>query len=208
MELSIYQFYFFHQYNLTYNKDTKNKTTNQLYFYFSTIYYSMKMLQTLRSIIAEQSDREDLLYISPRGNSFYASSHQSIDRKGNKDFDFIRQSILDSIDSDTSTHERVAVPNDILSQVIELKYPKIIRSFADHSLSDRLKFVYRDEDNEDEEVFDYLEFIIEKSTDRVYVIPTSTYSFDGNYLRFFNKNKPQQKKVMLENYFHIKTIVL
>lgn len=179
-----------------------------MYFYFSTIYSSMKMLQTLRSIIAEQSDREDLLYISPRGNSFYASSHQSIDRKGNKDFDFIRQSILDSIDSDTSTHERVAVPNDILSQVIELKYPKIIRSFADHSLSDRLKFVYRDEDNEDEEVFDYLEFIIEKSTDRVYVIPTSTYSFDGNYLRFFNKNKPQQKKVMLENYFHIKTIVL
>jgi hypothetical protein len=168
----------------------------------------MKMFQILRSIIVEQSDKEDLLYVSPRGNSFYASSHQSIHRKGNKDFDFIRQAILDSIDSDTSTHERVAVPNDILSQVIELKYPKIIRSFSDYSLGDRLKFVFRDEDNEDEEVFDYLEFIIEKTTDRVYVIPTSTYSFDGNYLRFFNKNKPQQKKVMLENYFHIKTIVL
>jgi hypothetical protein len=170
----------------------------------------MKMFRILRSIIVEQADLEDLLYVSPRGNSFYASSHQSIDRKGNRDFDFIRQSILDSIDSDTSTHERVAIPNDILSQIIELKYSKIIRSFADYSPGDRLKFVYRDEDNEDEEVFDYLEFIIEKSSrkDKLYVIPTSTYSFDGNYLRFFNKNKPQQKKVTLENYFHINTIVL
>ena len=168
------------------------------------------MFQILRSMIVEQADMEDLLYVSPRGNSFYASSHQSIDRKGNQDFDFIRQAILDSIDSDTLTHERVAVPNNILSQVLELKYPKIIRSFADYSPGDRLKFVYRDEDNEDEEVFDYLEFIIEKSPrkDKVYIIPTSTYSFDGNYLRFFNKNKPQQKKVMLENYFHIKTVVL
>jgi hypothetical protein len=168
----------------------------------------MEMFRILRSIIVEQTEMGDLLYVSPEGNSFYASTHQSIDRKGNQDFNFIRKSILNSIDSDTLTHERVAVPNDILSQIIEYKYPKIIRSFADYSLGDRLKFVYRDLDNEDEEVFDYLEFIIEKSNKGVYVIPTSTYSFDGNYLRFFNKNKPKQKKVMLENYFHIKTIIL
>ena len=181
-----------------------------MYFHFTTIYSNMKMFQILRSIIVEQADMEDLLFISPEGDSFYASTHQTIDRMGNRNFNFIRSAILDSIDSDTLTHERVAVPNNILSQVIELKYRKILNSFEGYPQGDRLKFVFRDEDNFDEEVFDYIEFILEKSTrrDNLYVVPTSTYSLDGNYLRFFNKNKPQQKKVMLENYFHIKTIVL
>jgi hypothetical protein len=170
----------------------------------------MKMFQILRSIIVEQADMEDLLFVSPQGDSFYASTHQSIDRLGNQNFNVIRRAILNSIDSDTLTHERVAIPNNILSQIIELKYRKILNSFEGYSPGDRLKFVYRDEDNEDEEVFDYLEFVLEKSNreNKLYIVPTSTYSFDGNYLRFFNKNKPQQKKVMLENYFHIKTVVL
>ena len=50
------------------------------------------MFRILRSIIVEQTEMGDLLYVSPEGNSFYASTHQSIDRKGNQDFNFIRKS--------------------------------------------------------------------------------------------------------------------
>jgi hypothetical protein len=170
----------------------------------------MRILETLKSIIIEQVDHENLLFLTPNNETFYSSVHNSIERLGNQDYETIRYMILKSIDSNVATHERVAIPNEILSQVIGNKYEKIINSFKGNSPGDRIKFVYKNEDNKHEEVFDYLEFIVSKSKNsrNRYVIPTSTYSDTGNYLRFFNKFKNQQKKVMLENYFHIKTVTL
>ena len=168
------------------------------------------MFGILRSIIVEQGNHDNLLFLTPENDVFYATSHQTFDRLGNKDYETIRDIILQSIDSNIETHERVGIPNNILSEIIEEKYPKIILSFKDSEPGERIKFVYKNNDNEDEEVFDYLEFIVERSRvkSKRYTIPTSTYSDTGNYLKFFNKFKPQQRKVMLENYFHIKTVIL
>ena len=167
------------------------------------------MINLLRNILLEQANQDTLLFVSPEQYSFYATNHQTNDRLGSEDFETIRDIILNSIDSNIGTHERVGIPNNILSGLISNKYPKIIRSFEGSNPGERIKFVYKDKNNEDEEVFDYLEFIIEESPKKNrYRIPTSTYSDTGNYLRFFNKFKNQQKKVMLENYFHIKTVTL
>lgn len=170
----------------------------------------MYLFEILKSVIIEQVNHEDLLFLTPNNKTFYSSSHNSIDRLGNQDYNTIRNIILNSIDSNIDTHERVAIPNEILSQLIASKYQKIIDSFEGHSPGDRIKFVYKNESNEDEEVFDYLEFIVAKSTksENRYVIPTSSYSFNGNYLKKFDRGSQKQKKINLENYFHIKTVII
>ena len=170
----------------------------------------MKLFDTLKILILEQQNPGVLLFITPEFDSFYASKHQTIDRLGNRPFRVIRDIILKALDTPSSTHTRVAVPNTILSSVIEDNYEKILESINSNLEYDRYKFVYEDQENEDEDIFSFIEFIIEKSKkkNKEYNIVSSTYSEDGGYLKVFKQDGPKQKKIYLENYFHSITILL
>lgn len=170
----------------------------------------MKLFDALKNIILEQLNPGVLLFMTPEFDSFYASKHQTIDRLGNSSFRVIRDIILNALDTPSSTHTRVAVPNTILSSIIEKKYKRVLESINNNTNYDRYKFVYEDKNNMDEDIFSFIEFIIEKSKkkNKEYNIVSSTYSDDGNYLKVFKKDGPNQKKIYLENYFHSITILL
>jgi len=168
----------------------------------------MKILSVLKNIILEDRGRHHRLFTSPEGPKFIATTHQTSDRKSNLNYDEIKDIILNAIDSGINIHTRVGVPNLMLSKLIRDKYKKILYEFSKDPQEKKIKFVFRREDNEDEEVFDYIEFILARSEDNTFLVVSSTFSDDGTYLKLYGKDAVQARKVMLEKYFHLRTVVL
>ena len=75
---------------------------------------------------------------------------------------------------------------------------------------EKIKFVFKRDDNNDDEVFDYIEFIIGKDNEdkKTFNVVSSTFSPNGNYLKLFGKDAVQARKVVLEKYFHLRTVIL
>ena len=98
----------------------------------------------------------------------------------------------------------------MLSRLIRKKYEEIIDEFSKDPNEEKIKFIHKREDNEDEEIFDYIEFIVGRDSDEknVFNIVSSTFSPNGNYLNLFGKDVIQSRRVMLENYFHFRTVLL
>jgi hypothetical protein len=168
----------------------------------------MKLLSTLKNIILENRSKEHKLFTTPDGVKFIATTHQTFDRNGNLDYEKIREIILNAIDSGSKVHTRVAVPNTILSSLIRKKYENILYEFSQTPKDNKIKFVYERNDNEDEEVFDFIEFVVGRGRDGNFLIVSSTFSNNGDYLKLFGKDAIQAKKIMLEKYFHIRTVLL
>ena len=61
---------------------------------------------------------------------------------------------------------------------------------------------------EDEEVFDYIEFILSRDEDNTFLVVSSTFSDNGNYLKLYGKDVVQARKVIIEKYFHLRTVLL
>ena len=170
----------------------------------------MKILDSLKTIILESRFKKPKPFTTPDGFKFYFSTHNTIDRKGNLNYDEIRDIILYAIDSGNKVHTRVAAPNLMVYNLIRNKYKKILNEFSKDHKEEKIKFVFRRYDNEDEEVFDYIEFIIGRDSKDVktFNVVSSTFSSNGNYLGLFGKDAVQARKVMLEKYFHLRTIIL
>ena len=168
----------------------------------------MKIISALKNIILENRSNYHRLFTSKDGVKFFATPHQTKDRKGHLSYDEIKDIILNAIDSGSNVHTRVGVPNRMLSRLIKDKYPKILDGLFSNTKDERIKFVHKRQDNEDEEVFDYIEFIVARDNNDSFSVISSTFSENGNYLKNFGKNAPQTKKIILEKYFHIKTILL
>jgi hypothetical protein len=168
----------------------------------------MKLLNTLKNIILENRSKENRLFTTPDGIKFIATTHQTFDRKGNLNYGQIRDIILNAIDSGSKVHTRVAVPNRVLSELIAQKYENILYEFSQNPKDKKIKFVYERNDNEDEEVFDFIEFIVGRGGDGNFHIVSSTFSDSGDYLRLYGKDVIQARKIMLEKYFHIRTVLL
>lgn len=170
----------------------------------------MKILNSLKTIILESRPKKPKLFTTPDGFKFYSSKHNTIDRKGNLNYDEIRDIILDAIDSGNKVHTRVAAPNLMVYNLIRDKYKKILNEFSKDPKEEKIKFVFRRYDNEDEEVFDYIEFIIGRDSEdvKIFNVVSSTFSSNGNYLGLFGKDAVQARKVILEKYFHLRTVIL
>jgi hypothetical protein len=168
----------------------------------------MKILNVLKKIILEDRSRHHRLFTAPEGPKFIATTHQTSDRKSNLSYDEIKDIILNAIDSGSNIHTRVGVPNLMLSRLIKDKYKKILYEFSKDPEEKKIKFVFKREDNEDEEVFDYIEFILARDSDDTFLIVSSTFSEDGSYLKLYGKDVVQARKVILEKYFHLRTVIL
>lgn len=168
----------------------------------------MKVLSVLKSIILENRGKHHKLFTAPEGPKFIATTHQTLDRKSNLTYEEIKDIILNAIDSGSNIHTRVGVPNTMLSRLIRDKYKKILYEFSKDPTEKKIKFVFKREDNEDEEVFDYIEFILARDEDNTFLIVSSTFSDNGTYLKLYGKDVVQARKVMLEKYFHLRTVIL
>jgi len=168
----------------------------------------MKILNVLKKIILEDRSRHHRLFTAPEGPKFIATTHQTSDRKSNLSYNEIKDIILNAIDSGSNIHTRVGVPNLMLSRLIKDKYKKILYEFSKDPEEKKIKFVFKREDNEDEEVFDYIEFILARDSDDTFLIVSSTFSEDGSYLKLYGKDVVQARKVILEKYFHLRTVIL
>ena len=170
----------------------------------------MKLLKSLKNIILEDRFKNPRLFTTPDDIKFVSSTHHTIDRKANLSYGEIKDIILNAIDSGSKIHTRVAVPNLMLSRLIRKKYEEIIDEFSKDPNEEKIKFIHKREDNEDEEIFDYIEFIVGRDSDEknVFNIVSSTFSPNGNYLNLFGKDVIQSRRVMLENYVHFRTVLV
>ena len=98
----------------------------------------------------------------------------------------------------------------MISQLIRNKYKKILDEFSKDPKEEKIKFVFKREDNQDEEVFDYIEIILGRDYEdkNSFNVVSSTFSDDGTYLGLFGKDAVQARKVILEKYFHLRTVLL
>ena len=170
----------------------------------------MKLLYVLKNIILEDTQKKHSLFTKNDGIKIFSSNHHTKDRETNKSYNEIKDIILTAIDSGSKTHTRVGVPNVMLSRLINKKHEKIIKEFSKNPKEEKIKFVFKRDDNKDDEVFDYIEFIIgrDDENEKIFNVVSSTFSPDGNYLKLFGKNVVQARKVVLEKYFHLRTIIL
>lgn len=172
----------------------------------------MKILDILKHIILENSRRSDKpkLFTTPEGIKFFSSKHHTKDRKTYLSYEEIKDIILNAIDSGVTTHTRVGIPNLMASRLISDKYKKMLDEFSKHPEEDKIKFVYKRKDNEDEEIFDYIELILGRDYEdkNTFNVVSSTFSSSGNYLGLFGKDVIQARKVILEKYFHLRTVLL
>ena len=165
----------------------------------------MKLLETLKKIILENREKIPKLFTTPNGIKFFATKHQTIDRFGNLSYDEIKKIILGGIDTGNKTLRRVAVPNIMLSLLIREKYEKILEEMTSNLKEDKIKFVYERKDNDDEEIFDYIEFVLMKDNENPnrFDVITSAFSDDGDFLKLFGRDVTQTKKIILEKYLTI-----
>lgn len=120
--------------------------------------------------------------------------HQWFDRHGDNTYDenydlFFKKNISDD-------DYRVGVPDSILIPIIKKEIGKIIESFKMHNpCNKRIIFTKKRSDNQDEEYFDFIEFIVQKDSNELKIV-TSAFSEDGNFL-FFGI-RPRSKKENLK----------
>ena len=120
--------------------------------------------------------------------------HQWFDRHGDNTYDenydlFFKKNISDD-------DYRVGVPDSILIPIIKKEIGKIIESFKTHNpCNKRIIFTKKRSDNQDEEYFDFIEFIVQKDSNELKIV-TSAFSEDGNFL-FFGI-RPRSKKENLK----------
>ena len=123
------------------------------------------------------------------GNQYNIVStyHQWFDRHGDNDYETNLDLFFEK-NADNNKY-RVGVSDQILVPLIKNNGPKIIESFNTiNPCSKRIIFTKKRLDNEDEEFFDVIEFILQKDN-RSLKIVTSAFSEDGLYLLLGIKTK-------------------
>jgi len=179
------------------------------FFIFTLFIIVMKILDVLKYIILEDRGKYQRLFTTPNNIKFISSAHHTLDRKADLSYDEIKNIIINSIDSGSNTHTRVGVPNLMISRLIRDKYKKILDEFSKDPKENKIKFVHKRKNNDDEEIFDYIEIIVGRGEDdETFKVVSSTFSDTGNYLKLYGKDAVQARKVILEKYFHLRTVLL
>lgn len=153
----------------------------------------MKLLETIKKLILENTKFPKLKFsekVGDREVELLSTFHQWSDRFGDEDYEYIKDLTFQKYNG-----FRIGVPDEEIIPLFKKNLQKIEDSY-DPKNSNRVIFVKHRLDNEDEEIFDFIEFLLEKNGNR-YSILSSKYSKDG---RFFVMNFPVRTlKVMIEN---------
>ena len=145
----------------------------------------MKLIETIINIILEASRRPKLRYINKDPKNFIeliSTYHQWFERHGDLTLDDIKYLYYEN-----GGKYRVGVPDEIITNLFKKNINKITEAFKTNNIP-RIIFIKKNNDNEDEEIFDNSEFIIGTRDTKTYNIITSAFSSDGNYLRNVNKD--------------------
>jgi hypothetical protein len=151
--------------------------------------YVMNLLSLLTELITENENKRKFLGRFVFGLDdikLFSSGHQTSDRMGDMDFDEIRDFYFDTLDNNKMKEReiRFGAPDSILTPLIISKFKKIYNSFINNPSTQKIRFVHINEDNEYEEKFDYIEFVLSKSRDmKTFTVVTSAYSDNGDFLK-------------------------
>ena len=174
----------------------------------------MNLLSILVDLITEDENKRKFLGQIKFGNDkikLFSSGHQYSDRMGDMTFDEVRDYYFDVLDNNKIKEPeiRFGVPDSILRSTILSKLSIIIKSFLDNPKSFKIRFVHFDNDNEYEEKFDNIEFVLSRSRDmKSFTVVTSAYSKDGDFLKRMGKFAEQDPKIILENFDLLPTIYI
>jgi len=120
--------------------------------------------------------------------------HQWFDRHGDNSYDTNVDLFYEKNNADNDY--RIGVSDKILIRIIQEKIDKIIQSFKIHNpCNKRIIFTKKRDNNEDEEFFDFVEFVIQKDGNELKIV-SSAFSEDGNFLYF--GVRPRSKKENLK----------
>ena len=120
--------------------------------------------------------------------------HQWFDRHGDNSYEENIDLFYEKNESDNGY--RIGVSDRVLTPLIKNDLSKIIDSFKTHNpCNKRIIFTKRRINNEDEEYFDVVEFIIQKDDNELKIV-SSAFSEDGNFLYF--GVRPRSKKENLK----------
>jgi hypothetical protein len=126
--------------------------------------------------------------------------HQRTERFGNLDYDSIVDLYNEYLETRKSKFDqppRLAVPDNMIVTTFENKLDNIYNSFETiKPENQKLIFVKRRKDNEDDGQFNFMEFLISKDGSFFHII-TSAFSKDGQFIKTKNE-KDIAKRVTLE----------
>lgn len=120
--------------------------------------------------------------------------HQWFDRHGDNSYEENVDLFYEKNNFDNDY--RIGVSDSILIPLIKNDINKIVESFKIHNpCNKRIIFTKRRINNEDEEYFDFVEFVIQKDDNELKIV-SSAFSEDGNFLYF--GVRPRSKKENLK----------
>ena len=170
----------------------------------------MKLLSTFKNML--------LIEVSQRRNSgtillsklvdnkliqLKSTHHQRKERFGSETYDDLVDMYREYLDTRKSKYQlepRLAVPDKMIEILFSKNIEKIYKSFKEENPeNNRLIFVHKRKNNEDEKKIDYIEVLINKEGNFFNII-TSAFSNDGKFLKTKNEEK-KAKKVTLEHKF-------
>lgn len=164
----------------------------------------MKLIKILISLLNENRRAQQYLYginINDHRYSLISSAHQWFERHGDLNYEEIKDLYYEK--SEREPKYRIGVPNTIIIDIFKQNINKIIDSFNNLN-ENKIIFVKNNTTNDEEENFDYIEFLLAIDKLYTFIIVTSALSSDGNYLRNINptprlrvENKdPKQIKIV------------
>ena len=129
-----------------------------------------------------------------------SSKHQRNDRFGNLSYeDSVEkyENFLEKRKSKFQVPPRIGVPDKMIADVFSQNVNKIDDKFKELN-KNKIIFVKKRKNNEDDPNFDYIEIILDKDGSN-YTIISSAFSEDGKFLKNYKTSK-QEERVMLEIY--------
>ena len=136
--------------------------------------------------------------------------HQRTERFGNLDYDSIVDLYNEYLETRKSKFDqppRLAVPDNMIVATFENKLDSIYSSFETIKPENKkLIFVKKRNDNEDNEQFNYMEFLISKEGSFFNII-TSAFSNDKQFIKTKNEKNVAQRVTLEQKTKNIYTIV-
>jgi hypothetical protein len=169
----------------------------------------MKLINVLKNTILFESGRKKesgkLIFSELIDNKLIqlkSTYHQRVERFGNLSYDEIVELYKEYIETRRSKFQaqpRLAVPDSMVRNTFRSELNKVYESFNKiNPENNKLIFIKKRDDNEDDKNFDYMEFLISKDGNFFNII-TSAFSENGNFLKTKDQNK-SAKRVTLEQF--------
>lgn len=154
--------------------------------------YNMKLLVTLKNLILIEENnnpRGTTIFSTVLNNKFIqlkSTYHQRKERHGDETYEDIVYKYNDFLYTNKSKFRqppRFAVPDTMIKNFFSSNIEKIYSAFEkEQPKNNKIIFVHKRKNNQDEENFDYIEVLLQKDGNFFNII-TSAFSKDGRFLK-------------------------